>query len=42
MTPTQRLEQLTTCCPHLARNLALLSPEQLAELLAETKDDGGD
>ena len=41
MTPTQRLEQLTTCCPQLARNLSLLTAEQLAELLTETKDEGG-
>ena len=38
MTPLELVKELTTCCPQLARNLALLSPEQLAELLAEVKE----
>lgn len=41
MTLTERMQQLTACCPHLVRNLSLLTAEQLAELLADTKDDSG-
>ncbi|WP_257613839.1 hypothetical protein [Arthrobacter sp. 31Y] len=35
MTTAQRLAQLTTTCPHLARNLGLLPPEQLQTILTE-------
>jgi hypothetical protein len=38
MTPRERVEQLTTCCPHLARNLSLLTEEQLAQILTEEKE----
>ncbi|WGM21844.1 hypothetical protein QEH68_06635 [Paenarthrobacter sp. OM7] len=42
MTPAERVEQLSTCCPQLARNLSLLTAEQLADVLAETTDAGAD
>lgn len=35
MTTTERLAQLATTCPHLARNLGLLPPEQLQTILTE-------
>lgn len=35
MTAAERLAQLATTCPHLARNLGLLPPEQLRTILTE-------
>lgn len=35
MTTAERLAQLAVTCPHLARNLGLLAPEQLEEILPE-------
>ncbi len=33
MTTAERLALLAVTCPHLARNLGLLPPEQLTQLL---------
>ncbi|WP_280115981.1 hypothetical protein [Paenarthrobacter nitroguajacolicus] len=38
MTTAQRLAQLAATCPHLARNLGLLPPEQLQTILTDPKE----
>lgn len=42
MTPGERVGQLQATCPHLARNLSLLTAEQLAEILKDTTTDDGE
>ncbi len=38
MTTAERLAQLARTCPHLARNLGLLPPEQLQTILTDQKE----